>query len=486
MNSLMLNPFIYGRPVPVSRFVGRQRAVRTIFSRLYNGESTTVVGEPHIGKTSLMRFVGDESTRRKWMPESCDACAFAAFDAHLADSAFTPADFWRDVLTKVSSQLEDPALRAAAAAVVQEGSHSGDLERFFQLVADRDATVVLLLDEFDALLSHSHLGTPTFLHMLRALGTRDGLCLVVASRLNIAQIHRRVVQAGGSPPLNFTIEVRLPQLSPAEAEKLLEDTLAQSGSGVHFGPADLALIYSLAGRHPFLLQIAGASLFDLLAEEPDVPHAALHARAEDLFHAQAAAHFDDFWRTLDEADQRTLLVLALAEHAAHIRHEGRAVEPPVFPWFEGDILRLVDCGAAVMHGTRPAMAVGGLRRWLIENVVGGNRYAPNFAAWLRAKGDQNLLADAEVDALRRLADELLGAARPSEAANIRQLHESLVAGFSPAELNELASYVGVDPGRLGGDEVGARSLNLILACQRISRLDDLRAEARRLRPNLPW
>ncbi len=50
-----LNPFLYGRPVPPSRFVGRKEAVRAIFGRTYNGESTVIVGQPHIGKSSLLR-----------------------------------------------------------------------------------------------------------------------------------------------------------------------------------------------------------------------------------------------------------------------------------------------------------------------------------------------------------------------------------------------------------------------------------------------
>jgi len=46
-------PFIYGRPVRPGEFLNREAELRTIFNRLRNGESTAVVGEPHIGKRSL-------------------------------------------------------------------------------------------------------------------------------------------------------------------------------------------------------------------------------------------------------------------------------------------------------------------------------------------------------------------------------------------------------------------------------------------------
>ena len=43
-------PFIYGRPVRPGEFLNREAELRTIFNRLRNGESTAVVGEPHLAK----------------------------------------------------------------------------------------------------------------------------------------------------------------------------------------------------------------------------------------------------------------------------------------------------------------------------------------------------------------------------------------------------------------------------------------------------
>jgi hypothetical protein len=65
-----LNPFLYGKPVPPVRHVGRQDKVRTLFSRLYNGESTAIVGEPHIGKSSMLRYMADEGVRAQWLSEA--------------------------------------------------------------------------------------------------------------------------------------------------------------------------------------------------------------------------------------------------------------------------------------------------------------------------------------------------------------------------------------------------------------------------------
>ena len=43
----ILNPFLYGKPVPPTQHIGRRTEIRTLFSRLANGESTAIVGEPN-------------------------------------------------------------------------------------------------------------------------------------------------------------------------------------------------------------------------------------------------------------------------------------------------------------------------------------------------------------------------------------------------------------------------------------------------------
>jgi hypothetical protein len=224
------------------------------------------------------------------------------------------------------------------------------------------------------------------------------------------------------------IEVRLPHLSRDEARSLLVDTLKAIKDGVAFESEDLELAYSLAGRHPFLLQIAGASLFDAIADGHAARSEALRARAEDLFQRRAAAHFDDFWRTLDEPHQRTILVLAMAEQASRL-------QPTTFdwqqmaalPWFENDLRRLAELGAVEWREEGAVLTVGGLRPWLIENVIAGNRYAADFSAWLQAMRSQNLLTAQEMKTLRQLADQLLAAshAKPGSLDEAKLLQDEL-------------------------------------------------------------
>ena len=55
MSSSTSHRFIYGRSVRPVEFLNRETELRTVFNRMRNCESTAIVGEPHIGKSSLLQ-----------------------------------------------------------------------------------------------------------------------------------------------------------------------------------------------------------------------------------------------------------------------------------------------------------------------------------------------------------------------------------------------------------------------------------------------
>ena len=112
-----LNPFRYGKPVPPDRFIGREDTQRTIFGRLNNGESTAIVGEPHIGKSSFLRYIRDERARNDWLGDQAAHFAFVDIDCHLLPSSFQPADFWEEVVGRVEETFAGETLRRPIEAV---------------------------------------------------------------------------------------------------------------------------------------------------------------------------------------------------------------------------------------------------------------------------------------------------------------------------------------------------------------------------------
>jgi tRNA U34 5-carboxymethylaminomethyl modifying GTPase MnmE/TrmE len=60
----MINPFFHGNPVSPNQFIDRDRELRYVTSRIINyGQSTAIVGEPRIGKTSLLHYLSALETR---------------------------------------------------------------------------------------------------------------------------------------------------------------------------------------------------------------------------------------------------------------------------------------------------------------------------------------------------------------------------------------------------------------------------------------
>lgn len=58
-----MNPFLHGNPVPHTHFFDRRQAVRRLKGRLLShGQSSAVVGEPHMGKTSLLHYLADRKS----------------------------------------------------------------------------------------------------------------------------------------------------------------------------------------------------------------------------------------------------------------------------------------------------------------------------------------------------------------------------------------------------------------------------------------
>jgi hypothetical protein len=369
MPAYSLNPFRYGKPVPPERFIGRQDAQRTVFARINNGESTAVVGEPHIGKSSFLRYIRDDRARRDWLGDEAARYAFVDLDCHMLPSSFQPADFWQEIVGRVEECFPGEALRRPIEAARGSNFDSFALKRLFDTIGRGGMRAVVMVDEFDVLLHHENFNTAEFFGALRALAIQtDGLALLTASRMMVAEMNRRSQEINplGSPFFNNLIEVRLLPLRPAEIDRLIDQTLA--GTGVTFADDDRAFIVRASGRHPFLAQIAAAALYDAIAQ--GVAAQARFAEAEHSIQGWAAVHFEDVWVRLGPQLQRALITLALAELP-----EPGALAAPLddddqeMRWLaDGDLIEVIDDDRlAEWRGQRWRICAGSFARWLIAS-----------------------------------------------------------------------------------------------------------------------
>ena len=297
------NPFTFGNPIrDPSRFYGRQQEIRQITSRLASSahESTSVVGERRIGKTSLLSFLAhpEVSASLGLRPESY--CLVYIDFQGLTD--ITPHRFWQRVLAKVGRGACDEEIAARFAKFSQrEAFDLFDLEDLFETVADRSLQIVLLLDEFEYVTQNPNF-TSDFFGGLRALAIHHNLSLVPATRRELVDLcHSEEIK--GSPFFNIFANVVLRPFSPPEVDQMVEGYLG--GTQVTLTPEEKDMILKLAGGHPFFIQMAGYYLFEGKAQ--GLRDEALKSSLADAFAQQADSHFSYLWSHSSESERITLL-----------------------------------------------------------------------------------------------------------------------------------------------------------------------------------
>ena len=260
------NPFIYGVPVPPSRFVGRQREVRTIFDQSAGPAlgSVAINGEHRIGRTSLLHYVVDPDIAEGWgvTPD----CYILLYLDCQSISGFTPTRFWRRVLGLLPRWPGDEGPSEAIERLLsQEEIACSDLDAVLDGVHENGRKLVLLLDEFEWAIrtdmEEDLATTRDFLSGLRALIGRvpRALSLVVATREPLEALCRPI-KFIGSPFHTIFVSLSLKPFTREEAEELIDKYL--KGTGVEFSKEDRDFVYKVSKGHPYWLQNACFKLFE--------------------------------------------------------------------------------------------------------------------------------------------------------------------------------------------------------------------------------
>jgi serine/threonine-protein kinase len=305
-----VNPFTYGNPVTdPTRFYGRQREVEQIFSRLRNPafESSSVVGERRVGKTSLLRVMAHEDVvrARGLDPEKV---IFVYNDLGMVGESTTPLQLWLRLLRTIRRQIQDPDPELND--IIAELRSSGQVDNylladFFDLLSDVGSSVVLLLDEFETITYNANFG-PDFFGVLRSLAIHHDLALITSSRQELVDLcHSDEVRT--SPFFNIFANINLRGLTPTEANEMIVHPL--SGTGVTFTEQDKRTIVEISGYHPFFTQVAAHFMWDAHHEQVPEDRRASYVRRH--FDAESDPHFSDYCQHSTENERIVLTALAL-------------------------------------------------------------------------------------------------------------------------------------------------------------------------------
>ena len=255
-----MNPFTFGNPIKdPARFYGRSEDLRQIVNRLRSSahESTSIVGERRIGKTSLLKYLDTpEVAERLGLPKSEFCMVYIDFQG-LTD--ITPVRFWQRVLRKIERSICLPELVPQIQTLRDLSSIDlFDLEDMFEAIASRGLTTVLMLDEFEYVTQNPNFGSD-FFGGLRALAIHQNLPLVTATRRELVDLcHSEELK--GSPFFNIFANVVLRPFNHSEVLEMLDGYL--QGSPIQFSEREKELVLGLGGGYPFFTQMAGNYLVE--------------------------------------------------------------------------------------------------------------------------------------------------------------------------------------------------------------------------------
>jgi hypothetical protein len=140
------------------------------------------------------------------------------------------------------------------------------VRRLLRRIRAAGLEVILCLDEFEGLARNARF-EPDFYGELRSLASELGVVMITASKRSLYELTYEHAETLSSPFFNIFSELPLTLMPPDEA-RLLLTRVAEQGGGPGLCDDEVDYALTLAGPHPFFLQLAGAQLYDLPDRQP--------------------------------------------------------------------------------------------------------------------------------------------------------------------------------------------------------------------------
>lgn len=307
---MSINPFSYGKPIDdPERFIGRRREIEQVYSRLLSAfESSSIVGERRMGKTSLLKVLGHPVLLTQYGLDPAKY-TFIYQDFAFLESGTMPTRFWQRVLRSIRRAVKDheDVVEEIEFALKAETIDNYTLDDIFTLIDEEKVYIILLLDEFENVTRNENFDNDFFAG-LRALAIHHNLALVTSSRDELVDLtHSEKVRS--SPFFNIFASINLRSFTETDATELIDTYLA--GSEVRFLVSELNLLFGIAGYHPYFLQMACHHLF--AAHQQGLDDAARRRYLVEKARAEADSIFHDYWHNSPASQQILLTVFALRE-----------------------------------------------------------------------------------------------------------------------------------------------------------------------------
>lgn len=296
------NPFYHrGAIRNAADFHGRDNEISQIIGLLRNGQSVSLIGPRRIGKSSLLIHLSRPEVRQAAGLEPAHSLFLLVDCQELGGSP--PEEVYETLYLGLVETAQEAGLTLEPSS--QDLGTYRALDRLLHQISQKEASVVVLLDEFELLAANEHL-TPYFFARLRGLTTKYGLAYLTASQRPLFAITAEE-EILSSPFFNIFVTLPLGLYSDEESRTLFSSRLA--GNGIQFSEALVTYLMNLVGPHPFFLHIAGYHAYQAAQEAP-LTNAAAFVQLDNPIEVESDSHLGYLWYNLTPEEQYALAIAA--------------------------------------------------------------------------------------------------------------------------------------------------------------------------------
>jgi len=380
-NDMVGNPFSYGNPISdPRRFFGRKREIQQVFSRLRNAEfeSSSLVGERRIGKSSLLKYLAHPTIGQSHGLDP-NTYLFVYMDLQMVHEQITPSQLWQRLLRQITNVLADPHIKQELVEIQQSLPFNNfALEDVFDSIDAKDLYIILLLDEFEHVTKNPNFDA-SFFYGLRSLAIHHHLALITSSRRELIEFcHSQALRS--SPFFNIFANINIELFSENEAFDLISGSL--DGTAISFTDSEIETIFRIAGFHPYFLQVACSFLFDAYARNEN-PQERVNSLRK-AFRGEAEPHLAFYWRSSDDQEKIVLITLALlgGKREANKTNPTTRRFQDLYAYFSSSLARLEKRGLVVSTGDSFILFNESFGEWILGEVTDTRHKQQSYEEWL--------------------------------------------------------------------------------------------------------
>ncbi len=278
-------------------FLGRQALVSKIYARIgaCRPQSVSIVGDIKIGKTSLLKYLADEDTKKKMLKKPGDYLYI--FIPCRRDEPLTLESF--------TSSIYKIALKYAGS--VAEEEHQTFKYNYFKRLVEtlhkQDKKIILFLDDFN-LITLNPAFPLEFFSYLRSLANNYNLAYVTTSYEDLQKlcVSKDIEE---SPFFNIFTNMSLRGFEAAEIDTFIEHS-GNNGDGGLIN--EMNYITGLVGSSPYTLNIACQHLSEFKSIHGEL-NDGLKTQFEDLLKKKLQDYFQHLWEYMDKTHHYILAMI---------------------------------------------------------------------------------------------------------------------------------------------------------------------------------